>query len=89
MRILSLPKYNMPLEDWAGFIVFPFLLMIGLALFIKSCGEMSEHIATAEATKAKQLELCTPICYPNLVHTTPATLDGQCICNTSLEYKKP
>ena len=85
MRILSLPKYQMTLKEWLRLGSWFTIALLSLVLLYDSC----HKIYMDDLKLEEQYRRCHEVCFPHPVAPKPMTAEGLCICNNSLEYKKP
>lgn len=85
MKIFSLPKYNMTAKQWGEILTWIITIII-LGCMMHDC---TVALRADNARVAHEYEVCQPVCYPHPVTGNRMTHDGQCICNSSVEYRKP
>jgi hypothetical protein len=85
MKIFSLPKYNMTGKQWLEVLTWTISIIIGLCV-LRDCTVALKH---DQEQVQQEYDTCRPVCYPHPVTGNRITKDGECICNSGVEYKKP
>jgi hypothetical protein len=84
VKIFSLPKYQIDLKEWGQIIATLIFIIIVCGVLYDGCVAIRN-----DDMKAQHIyEQCTPVCYPNPVFDWRLTPDGECRCNTTIEYRK-